>query len=61
MTVSGEPDGQDETLQIIVILLVRKGKFRCALYVSNPVTMLNKISISEIVTVMELRNIYLKK
>lgn len=61
ITVSGEPDGQDEALQIIVILLVRKGKFRCALYVSNPVTMLNKISITEIVTIMELRNIYFKK
>lgn len=61
MTGSGEPDGQDEALKIVVILFVRKGKFRCALYVSNPVTMLKKISISEIVTIMELRKIYFKK
>ena len=59
--MSGEPDGQDEVLQIVVTLLVGKGKFRSALYASNPVTTLNKISISEIVTIMELRNIYLKK
>lgn len=55
----GELVGQDEALQIAEILLVGKTNFRCALYVTNSVTMLNKITISKVVTIIKLRNIYL--
>jgi len=55
----GELVGQDEALQIAEILLVGKTNFRCALYVTNSVTMLNKIKISKVVTIIKLRNIYL--
>lgn len=54
----GEPEGQDEALQIAAILFIGKGKFRCVRYFAISVTILNKISVSEIVTIMELRNIY---
>ena len=55
----GKLVGQDEALQITAILLAGKTNFRCALYVTSSVTMLNKILISKVVTVMKLRNIYL--
>lgn len=55
----GELVSQDEALQIAEILLVGKTNFRCALYVTNSVTMLNKIKISKVVTIIKLRNIYL--
>ena len=59
MIGNGELGGQDEALQIAATLPAGKSKFRCALYITSSVTMLNKTSRSKVVTVMEVRNVYL--